>query len=72
MPIYRLLQNLPMGPEEINRITTAYERALRGIGIVDRKDPLAEMLAKKIIEIAQTGVKDPAQISDMAIKELGV
>ena len=40
MPIYRLLQNLPMGPEEINRIATAYERALRGIGIVDRKDPL--------------------------------
>jgi hypothetical protein len=35
MPIYRLLQNMPMGPEEIGRLTTAYEQALRAIGIVD-------------------------------------
>jgi pyrimidine operon attenuation protein/uracil phosphoribosyltransferase len=53
MPIYRLLQNMPMGPEEISRLTTAYEQALRTMGIVDRGDPLAELLAKKIIEIAQ-------------------
>ena len=26
MPIYRLLQNLPMGPEEVNRMTTAFEK----------------------------------------------
>jgi hypothetical protein len=55
MPIYRLLQNMPMGPEEINRLTTAYEQALRTIGLVDRNDPIAEMIAKKIIEIGQTG-----------------
>jgi hypothetical protein len=42
MPIYRLLQNMPMGPEEIGRLTTAYEQALRAIGIVDRGDPLAD------------------------------
>jgi hypothetical protein len=57
MPIYRLLQNMPMGPEEISRLTTAYEQALRAIGLVDRNDPIAEMIAKKIIEIGQTGVR---------------
>ena len=72
MPIYRLLQNMPMGPEEISRLTTAYEQALRTIGIVDRGDPLAELLAKKIIEIAQTGVREPADISAQAIKEIGI
>jgi hypothetical protein len=72
MPIYRLLQNKPMGPEEISRLTTAYEHALRTIGLVDRNDPIAEMIAKKIIEIGQTGVRDPADISALAIKELGV
>jgi hypothetical protein len=30
------------------------------------------MIAKKIIEIAQTGVRDPAQISTLAIKEIGI
>ena len=36
MPIYRLLQNMPMGPEEVARLTTAYEETLRTIGLVDR------------------------------------
>jgi hypothetical protein len=53
-------------------LTTAYEQALRTIGLVDRNDPIAEMVAKKIIEIGQTGVHDPADISALAIKELGV
>jgi hypothetical protein len=72
MPIYRLLQNVPMGPEEISRLTTAYEHTLRTIGLVDRNDPITELIAKKIIEIAQTGVREPADISALAIKELGV
>jgi len=72
MPIYRLLQNMAMGPEEISRLTTAYEQALRTIGIVDRGDPLAELVAKKIIEIAQTGIREPADISAQAIKEIGI
>jgi pyrimidine operon attenuation protein/uracil phosphoribosyltransferase len=71
MPIYRLLQNIPMGPEEISRVATAYEQALRTIGIVDRGDPLAELLARKIIEVAQTSAK-PADISAQAINEIGI
>jgi hypothetical protein len=72
MPIYRLLQNIPMGPEEISRVATAYEQALRTIGIVDRGDPLAELLARKIIEVAQTGIREPADISAQAINEIGI
>lgn len=72
MPIYRLLQNLPMGPEEVNRMTTAFEKALHTVGIKDRNDPMAEMIAKKIVEIAQTGVRDPTEISSRAIRELGM
>ena len=53
-------------------MTTAYEKTLHTIGLVDRNDPRAEMIAKKIIEIAQTGVRDPAKLSVLAIKELGV
>jgi len=72
MPIYRLLQNMPMGPEDIRRLTTAFEHALRTLGIVDRGDPLAELLARKIIEVAQTGIREPADISAQAIKEIGI
>jgi hypothetical protein len=72
MAIHRLLENLPMGPEEIKRLVTAYEQTLKAIHLVNRNDPITEIVAKKIIEIAQTGVKDPAQISQQAIKDLGV
>jgi len=61
-----------MGPEEIKRLVTAYEQTLKAIHLVNRNDPITEIVAKKIIEIAQTGVKDPGQISQQAIKDLGV
>jgi len=70
MVIYRLLQSEPFGPEEIACITIAYEDALRVLGLSDRTDPLTELVAKKIIEIAQTGERDPMQIRKRAIANL--
>jgi hypothetical protein len=67
MAIYRN----PLEPEQIARRSEAYKQTLRTLCLVDRNDPLAEMIAKKFIEISQTGVKEPAQISELAIKDLG-
>jgi hypothetical protein len=71
MAIYRFLQNVPLGPDEIANLVSAYERTLKKLGLVDRNDPVAELVAKKIIEIAQRGVRDPRQIAELAMKELG-
>jgi hypothetical protein len=70
--IYRLLQNVPLGPEELKCLTDAYERTLETLSVKDRNDPLTESIAKKIIELGQTGLKDPAQISARAIEDLGL
>ena len=72
MAIYRLLKNSTLGQEEIGHITAAYEQTLHTLCVKDRDDPLTEMVAKKIIKIAQTGVHDAAQLSAQAIRELGV
>ena len=72
MAIYRLLRNSTMAPEEISRITEAYEQALHTLCVRDRDDPLTEMIAKTIIKIAQTGVHDAAEISALTIRQLGV
>jgi hypothetical protein len=56
-----------MGPDEIRCLTRAYEQTLSTLRLKDRNDPL-----EKIIKIAQTGVKDPAEICERAIRELGV
>lgn len=72
MAIYRLLQNSPLGPEEIAVLTDAYERTLRALNLVDRNDPITEMVARKVIELAQRGVREAKQLSALTIKELGV
>jgi len=71
MAIYRLLQNAPMGPEEA-ALTEAYEATLKKLRLADRSDPITQLIAKKIIEVGQRGIRDPEQISALAIKELGV
>ncbi|WFU76389.1 hypothetical protein [Bradyrhizobium sp. CB2312] len=72
MAIYRLLQNSGMSPKEASSITAAYEQALHTLCLKDRDDPLTKMIAKKIIKIAQTDVRDPAEIAALAIKELEI
>ncbi len=71
MPINRLLADSKLGPEEIKRLKAAYTYALRSLSVVDRNDPLTEMLARKIIEVGATE-SDPAKISEIAIRRLGV
>ena len=74
MAIYRLLKNSTLEPEEIARITKAYEQALHTLCVKDRDDPLTELIAKNVIKIAQTGVHDVMQLSALAIAitELGI
>jgi hypothetical protein len=68
--IYRLLQQSAFGAEDITVMSTAYEKALVDLKLI-RTDAKAERLAKRIIEIAQTGVRDPAIISAAAVAGFG-
>jgi len=71
MAIYRLLQHSAFLPEDIEPIVAAYEDCLRILKLTNRSDPLTEIIAKAIIQIAQTGVRDPVQIRELALKQLG-
>ncbi len=72
MRTFHHLENLPLGPEDIKQMTAAYEQALHKIGLIDRTDPRSEIIAKKIIEVVQTGERNPARISRRALLELGI
>jgi hypothetical protein len=56
------------GPDTISLLTIAFEEALRHLGLVNRNDPLATMVAKRIIELARQGERDPVQLRDQAIQ----
>ncbi|WP_225143426.1 MULTISPECIES: hypothetical protein [unclassified Bradyrhizobium] len=60
MAIYLHLQTDDLAPKQIACITKAYEQTLRTLCVKDRDDPLTELVAKTIIKIAQSGIKDSA------------
>lgn len=70
MPIRRLLDNHAFGPDEIKVLTAAFDDALRKLRLADRADPATEVVAKKILELAQRGERDPLRLSEGAIQAL--
>jgi hypothetical protein len=70
MAILQLLQNSELAAEDMARLLAAYEKTLRALGLVDRSDPMTELVARKVIEISQSGVRDPAQISRLSVRAL--
>lgn len=72
MAIYRLLQEGAFAPEEISRMSAAYEAAVKLLRLKDRDDAVTEIVARKIIEVARAGVKDPPHICAQALLELGI
>lgn len=67
MPIYRLLQNAGFDPEHVRALGEAFEETLATLGLVDRNDPLVELVARKIVELGQQGVRDPKRIRELAV-----
>jgi hypothetical protein len=70
--IHRLMDKAAFGPDEIRSMSVAYDTALQALGLIDRNDPVTELVAKKIIEIAQTGERNSQRLSTRAIEQLGI
>ena len=46
---------ISLGPEDIKVLTAAFDDALRASGLTDRADPIAYIIAKRIIDLARLG-----------------
>lgn len=53
-------------------MTEAYEAALLDLGLVDREDPITEIVASAIVSVARLGEHDPAIIKNRALKAIGI
>jgi hypothetical protein len=72
MTIRRLLRDDRLRePEDAERLDRAYRYTLRSLCLVGRNDPVTEIVAKAVIEIGATDVRDPIEISKIAVKQLG-
>jgi hypothetical protein len=72
--IYRLLENSAFDPDKVRIMVEAYECACRELELSgSRTDQLTELVAQKIVEIAQTEVEaDPEFICRRSLHELGI
>ena len=67
MPIQPLLVGSgAFSPEEVVILTTAFEDALRALGLVDR-NPAVTMVAKRMFELARGGETDPILLREAVL-----
>ena len=69
MPIYELLKTQgTFEPEEVAILGSVFEEVLQTLGLVDRQDLATEMVAKKLIELAKAGVRDPDRLKALTVQ----
>jgi len=66
MPISKYIK-AEMGSAELTRLRVAYGKALWMLYLVDRDDPVAESVAKEVIDAVTSGVTDPQEIAKIAV-----
>lgn len=72
MPIDRLFKDGKIKPEDFARLDQAFSFTLKSLHLVDRADPICDIVAHKVIEIDKSGVHDPQEIARRATRELGI
>jgi hypothetical protein len=69
MSIDRLLTDSKLTPEERSVLKLAFDRTLRKLYLVDRNDPVCEIVARKIIEIGASDATNPTAISEIVVRQ---
>jgi hypothetical protein len=69
VPIHRLFQSQAFEPELVAALAQEFEDVLPILGLVDREDLVTMLVAQRIIELAQTGVRDPARLKALIVEE---
>jgi hypothetical protein len=64
MPIRPFLSGQVFDPEAIQAMSDAFTSVCAGLGLVERDDPATQLIARRIIEHAQRGVRRYASDGD--------
>jgi hypothetical protein len=62
MPLTPYLVEGVFDPPTIEAMTAAFAAARVALKLAERDDPLTEIVARKIIEVAGTGERDPQRL----------
>jgi hypothetical protein len=70
MAVYRLFKNEAFEPEAISSMTRVYDDVCRTLGVSDRDQRRADIVARTVIEYVQRGVRDPVGLRDRVLQAL--
>ena len=57
-------------PDDVTRLTVAYHAVLSQLGLVDKEDAATLLVAKRIIDLASQGERDPERLTAATIEAL--
>jgi len=70
VPITPFLRGQAFDPELVEAMGRAFLDTCSALGLTDRANPITKLVAKKIIELAQRGLRNPTTMRVMAVEEL--
>ena len=71
MPITPFLNDTKFAPEAKRVLSVAFEMARVALRLADRGDLTNEIMAKRIIELAKAGERNPDLLCEGVLKEFG-
>jgi hypothetical protein len=71
MAIYRLLQQTAFSPEDIALLVKAYDDCLLALKLPSGVNARTETVAKAVIEVAQSGIRNPGEICARVLNRIG-
>jgi hypothetical protein len=66
MPIREFVgRDAAFGPDDLKAMGDAFTGALNKLGLNDRKDPMVELVARRIVRAALAGERDPIKLCEI-------
>ena len=70
MPLTHYLKGAVFDPKAIEAMVAAFEGVCQSLQLTNREDPFIEIVARKVVEIAGTGVHDSNHLRDLVLLAL--
>jgi hypothetical protein len=68
MPIRQMLDHAVFNPEDAAMLRNVFEATLHALNLIDRTDPATTLVARKIIDLARQGERNPERLQQLAVQ----
>lgn len=69
MSIVPFLRDRGFDPEVVDSMSIAFDRVCDTMGLTTKRDPATELVARKVIEYAQRGIRDAVMLVEAVKKD---